>query len=267
LRVKKYGGDALKIQLVFRSVPVQIAFNYNYMRRISLVPVTCLCFLLFIPGSHAVLTNLVVNGEFETPAVQTYAYNSGILGTKWSTQSNNNFQIYAQGSNGSPTVGTDSPTPLASGRHLEVRGNSTSGIITLTVIIPTNIAPSSNIILNFDSWSRTGGGSSRTGGRYTITVNGSPVTGGATDTTITNVSNAWTLNSNTFAASAGNTVVVSWRESSGGNRDRGLRIDQVQLIADLVVLSTVPEPSTIGALILLGVMTLSALHRRKSNLG
>ena len=136
----------------------------------------------------------------------------------------------------------------------------------MTVSIPTNIAPSSNVILNFDSWSRLTGGSTLTSGRYTITVNGSPVTGGATDATITNVSNAWTLNTNTFAASAGNTVVVSWRESLGSNTNRGLRIDQVQLIADLVVLSAVPEPSTIGALILLGVMTLSAFYRRKSNL-
>ncbi len=207
--------------------------------------------------THAAMTNLVVNGEFESPSFSgdwaKYAHNSGALGSQWNTQSFNNFQLNRQGFR-APTTGADSNP---SGQYLEVRGDSSSGIITLTINVPSNIVAGSNATFNFDSHSLNNGGASLTSGVYRIQVAGVNAFD-STPTNTSNVSNAWRTYTQSLTLSPGDTVTVTWQETGGSNIGVGLQIDDVELLAQIV-----PEPATIGALSLAAFMFLSSMRRKR----
>ncbi len=231
-------------------------------------------FMLWIgstTSSYAVFTNLVTFGEFEglqssssdptrgpINPIQTssefgiYAHDTfNTQYPQWSTQANNDFQIQREGTRQANVTGADgNPT----GNYLEVQGYVSSGVITLTITMPSNIiAGANNAMLQFEASSRVA--STQTTGRYSITAGASSVVNNAT---ITNTTGIWSANSIPFTVAANDTVVVSWRDT-GSSATQGLRIDDIRLLADI---AAVPEPGLIGALLVLSAMVAVTWRRR-----
>ncbi|MBX2825395.1 MAG: PEP-CTERM sorting domain-containing protein [Gammaproteobacteria bacterium] len=249
--------------------------------RPALVYCAALCIasltLCLSQSALAMTTNLVTFGEFEgiqssssDPTVGPISpsgsgsdwaqYDHDVFNAQypqWSTQASNDFQIQPQGSRTAPSTGADGN---ATGNYLEILSKSSTGVVTLTVSIPTNIATgSNNATLQFESFSQDPADYQNTG-RYQIVVTG----GSASDTglvTINNLATAWKANSIPVTVSPGDTVAVSWSETNNSKQWEGLRIDDVQL---LVTLTAVPEPATFGALLLGVFFILTCWNRRKA---
>ncbi|MEM6883701.1 MAG: hypothetical protein AAF571_01625 [Verrucomicrobiota bacterium] len=226
-------------------------------------------FLGLAQASHGVLTNILVQSEFESPAVvgsQIFADSvfDQAGGENWGTggggagTGTNNYELWEEGHNGSPTIGNDG---LATGQHLEIRGNRSSGQITVVVTIPDDVRPGTMAEARFESWFN--GGSSgairirRTNNSATNFVNTtfSDVDSGGT----TALDDDWDLNTYTFAVSPGDNIQFRFRNSPRNNGDpaSGLHIDDVQLIVDIV-----PEPGQVATLLLALVMTSCWFKRR-----
>ncbi len=227
--------------------------------------------------TQAALTNLVTYGTFEgirsstsDPTVGSispsafgndYAqYESDVFNaqySQWSTQTDNDFQIQPQGSRSASATGADgNPT----GNYLEILGRSNTGVVTLTIDIPANVvAGANNATLNFESWSQNPGSYQNTG-RYQIVVTGS----NNTDTglvTINNLVSDWRANAVAFTVASGDTVNISWSETNNSKGWEGLRIDDVQLLVDI---AAVPEPATLGVVLLAAMGLLSGMKRYRN---
>jgi hypothetical protein len=193
--------------------------------------------------SHAVITNLVTNGEFESPTVVGSYQTFSNIGTQWTSSTGNQFELWRQGFNNTPLNGTDGS---ASGQSMEVRGGSGSGTVTVTVNIPTDIQSGSQATLNFDAWNR---GATQNTGRYQILVGAVSLGTFTANTT----SNQWVLNTRSFNVAAGDTVAVTFSDTSGSSTSLGLHLDEVELLVNLV-----PEPGLIGAVLTgLGLLLVS----------
>ncbi|MGF1678779.1 MAG: PEP-CTERM sorting domain-containing protein [Candidatus Methylacidiphilales bacterium] len=198
------------------------------------------------------LTNLVQNGEFEGTATGIIQDNDfTALFPQWTTQSNNDFDIDPQlsGASNNPANGSDG---LPTGQHLEIRGSLNTGIITLTVVMPVDILPTAT--LRFDAWSR-GLGYVATG-RYRVVVSGTN-NSDTGEIVMDTPRTAWTLNEEILTVATGDTVTVTWWETGTNNANRGLHIDDVQLLVTII-----PEPGHIGALLGGAVLGVVAWRRR-----
>ncbi|MBX2825397.1 MAG: hypothetical protein KTR33_11755 [Gammaproteobacteria bacterium] len=226
---------------------------FSHWRGISLSLIV-LWVMAWPSSTFAVITNLAVNSEFE--ATGTGFPTS--LGTGWSTNESN-FQLIAQGGRDAPSIGQDgNPT----GNTLELRAFSSAAVVTLTVTIPANVALQA-ATLHFESWSRDNGGVDYSStGRYRIRVSGSN-TSDTGQVTINNQDANWIENTPTFNVQTGDTVVVDWTDVGPANAVRGLRLDDVQLLVDIVAVMAVPEPRMAGVVIL-GVLMLWLSWRRRS---
>lgn len=233
--------------------------------------------LCMVQFSSAMTTNLVTFGEFEgiqssssDPTVGPISpsgsgsdwaqYDHDVFNAQypqWSTQASNDFQIQPQGSRTASSAGADGN---ATGNYLEILSKSSTGIVTLTVSIPTGIATgSNNATLQFESFSQDPADYQNTG-RYQIVVTG----GSASDTglvAINNLATAWKANSIPLTVSPGDTVAVSWSETNNSKQWEGLRIDDVRL---LVTLAAVPEPATFGVIVLGALFILAHRGRRRA---
>ena len=220
--------------------------------------------LLALPV-QAELTNLAIgNFDFEDTSVNGVS-TPGIVDdldfeaeySQWSTGANS-FEIVAQGSNGAPTTFQDGSS---TGQSLEIRGQR-NGQITLVVDIPNdpNILPGADAELRFEAWSE-GGSAYEDTGTVRIRVNGTPVTGfnpaSVNSASADSASNVWTLNTYAFNVSAGDTVDFQWRDSGASSTALGIRIDNVQLLVDII-----PEPAQFGTLFVGSLMLILSLRRR-----
>ncbi|MBX2825398.1 MAG: hypothetical protein KTR33_11760 [Gammaproteobacteria bacterium] len=170
----------------------------------------------------------------------------------------NNYELWEQGHNGSPTIGNDG---LATGQHLEIRGNRSSGQITVTVDIPNDVRAGTLAEARFESWFNGGTSGTirvrRTNNSATnlINTNFSDVDSGGTAA----LNDDWDLNSYTFTVSPGDRIQFRFRNNPRNNGDpaSGLHIDDVQLIVDIV-----PEPGQVATLLLAVVMASCWFKRR-----
>ncbi|MEM6883550.1 MAG: PEP-CTERM sorting domain-containing protein [Verrucomicrobiota bacterium] len=215
-------------------------------------------------------TNLVVGGEFEGASIsgnRTIITSPPGIGSQWSVlPSSSGFDIHAEGFRASATGADGNNT----GQYLEIRGDDANAIITWTINIPSNIITGSTATFNFDGSSRVGNSQATlTSGVYRIQVSGS----NTFDSGTINVNNpsggGWATYTENFTVSPGDTVTATWQETGGdGNsntgRARGLRIDEVELLAQ--VASTVPEPATLGVFILSFLMLTSSRKRQFAQL-
>ncbi len=220
-----------------------------------------------LPQSHATLTNLAIgNFDFEDTAGLLSGpgqYDQAVFEAEypqWDT-AGNGFEITTQGSNSAPTTFSGG---AATGQSLEIRGNGNNGQITLIVAIPNNpnILPGAAAELRFQAWSEDNGATSYANtGTVRVRVNGvnqtTPAAATVTSNTANTASTAWTLNTIAFNVTAGDSVNIQWRDSGPSGRDFGLRIDDVQLLVNIV-----PEPSLIGSIMLGGIMAAGGLRRR-----
>jgi hypothetical protein len=230
--------------------------------------------------SYAVLTNLVTNGDFEATSTGIIAAPTPGIGSQWTTESSNGFDVVGQAQRDAPANGADA---VATGNTLEIRGGINTGTITLTLMIPLNVVPgANNATLDFDSFSRdmgifwfwgasAGTESLQSTGRYRVQVSG----GNTSDTgqvTVNNTSGNWTANSIPLSVASGDTVTVTFSETgsttapffrnySPGPLQAGLRIDDVQLLVDIAAVSTVPEPAHIGVSLLALLMGSSLVKK------
>jgi hypothetical protein len=196
--------------------------------------------------SQAALTNLVINGEFESPVLTSSYQTFSNIGTQWTSSAGNQFELWQQGFNGTPVNGTDgSPA----GQSLELRGSANSGTVTLMVNIPTGIQTGSQATLNFDAWNR---GATQNTGRYQILV-GAVSQGTFTANT---TASSWTANSRSFNVSSGDMVSVIFSDVTSPSTALGLHLDEVELLVNLV-----PEPGLIGA-VLTGLVLLLVSRKR-----
>ncbi len=235
--------------------------------------------MVFVQGwwslpAYGVVTNLVTNGNFSATGTGMIGAPTPGIGSQWSTQAGNGFDVVGQGQRGAPANGSDAnPT----GNTLEIRGNQNAGVITLTLAIPNNIVIGpNNATLNFDSFSRNSAFfgffpvNFQDTGRYRIQVSGST----NSDTgllAINNTLNTWSANSVGFTVVAGDTVTVSWSETGSSSGflspaalDAGLRIDDVQVLVDIAAVMAVPEPASI-AMWCAGLFMLAAAGKRVLN--
>ena len=225
--------------------------------------------LIAFPASAcAALTNLAIgNFDFEDTSVNGVS-TPGIVDdldfeaeySQWST-GNNSFEILAEGSDGAPTTFSDGSN---TGQSLEIRGGGGNGQITLIVSIPNdpNILPGSAAELRFEAWSQDdGSGSYDDSGTVRVRVNNvnqtTPGVFPVNSDIITTPSSAWTLNTIAFNVNPGDTVNVQWRDSGPNNNNFGLRIDNVQLLVDII-----PEPGHVAA-VMLGVLMLFTSWRKR----
>ncbi|MGF1679075.1 MAG: PEP-CTERM sorting domain-containing protein, partial [Candidatus Methylacidiphilales bacterium] len=169
--------------------------------------------------------------------------------------SNNDFDIDPQlsGASNNPANGSDG---LSTGQHLEIRGslNNSTALITLTVLMPNDILPTAT--LRFDAWSRNSGYA--TTGRYRVVVSGTN-NSDTGEIAMNTPRTLWTLNEQVLTVASGDTVTVTWRETGTNNANRGLHIDDVQLLVTII-----PEPGHMGALlggVVLGVVVWSRRNR------
>ncbi|MEM6885717.1 MAG: hypothetical protein AAF571_11845 [Verrucomicrobiota bacterium] len=228
--------------------------------------VTCMLLCGFSVSADAALTNLVIgNFDFEDTLINGSVATPGIVDDipfeaeypQWST-AGNSFQITAQGDDSAPTTFSDG---TATGQSLQIRGNANNGQITLRVDIPNdpNILPGADAELRFQAWTLdNGSGDYDDTGTVRIRVNNVAVGGFNPASVGTDDSGAtWELNTFAFTVSAGDSVDFQFRDSGPFNNDFGLRIDQVQLLVDII-----PEPSHAATLIL-GVLMLFSYWRRR----
>ncbi len=204
------------------------------------------CLLFSSLSSHAALTNLVSNGEFESPVLASNYQIFSDIGSQWTASAGNGFELWQQNFNGSPSNGSDGNP---SGQSLELRGNSNTGTVTLTVTVPNNVQVGSQATLNFDAWNR---GATQNTGRYQILINA--VNQGTF--TANTVANVWTANTRSFNVAAGDNVAVVFSDVSGGSTAVGLHMDEVEVLVNLV-----PEPAAIGTAVL-GLLVLSTFWKQ-----
>ncbi len=142
----------------------------------------------------AALTDLVVNGEFESPSVSGFQFPGEVPG--WSS-SKGSFEIWDGGILGSPALGSDgAPT----GQHLEMDANFMPTYSQSFVVPALN---SNEATFSFDAWLRTPGLSE-------YRVEGS-VSGVLVDTTsILSNQDEWTANVHTLSVNAGETITISF---------------------------------------------------------
>ncbi|MBX2825396.1 MAG: hypothetical protein KTR33_11750 [Gammaproteobacteria bacterium] len=219
--------------------------------------------------AQAVITNLVVNSEFENNTVTSPGVSDGEFFTdstfdtagQWGGFGNNLVtsnlvELWQEGFLSSPTTGSDG---AATGQHLELRGQATNASVTLNIDIPLDVSPLS-ATLTFDSWFRVGDiadadGTIRIRRRFNNT--GAWITeenSGFSNSSLT----AWEANSYTFTVAAGDRVQVRFRNSPRtGDVQQGLHLDDVQLLVNIV-----PEPGIAGT-ILLAVSLVAAAFRRR----
>ena len=161
--------------------------------------------------------NLVINGEFESPTVSSFAIISqGIDG--WSSTLQR-FEIWEAGFLSSPMLGSDG---LGTGQHLEMDVDS-NPTFSQEIIIPAGASPQAEF--SFDAWLRSSGTSS-------YSVSGT-LSGTLVDISPINMSGStWTRNAHSLTIIPGETVTLSFVQGSntGGS---GAHIDQVALVVDV----------------------------------
>lgn len=219
------------------------------------------CALLLVlssPAVHAALTNLAIgNHDFEgtaTGVIDDAAFEASY--PQWSTAAND-FEILAQGADSAPVNNSlGNPT----GQSLEILGTLAGGQISLIIDIPSNVIAGSMAQISFQAWSLDDGtGDYFNSGRLRIDdgpgpqpwINNGPAT------TINTTQSAWTLNTRSFQVDPGDTIYIQWRDNISRSANFGLRIDDVQMLVDVI-----PEPSHVGALTLLAFMLMSCWRRR-----
>lgn len=214
------------------------------MKSLSSILKTFGLFLLLVASpSYSAPVELIINGEFETPngsGAWFHPNENNVPG--WETTQNiGEFELWNQGSYGSPINGSDG---LQTGQHHEVPysdGNITSQII--------DIAQDGYIDFSFDTWQRAS-----TGINYWLTSDASRTLFDL-DHIFTSPLNDWEfVTVNDIWVNAGEALTLSFEAIGGGGS--GAHIDQVSMM-----FTTVPEPSII-ALMGLGLFGLG-LSRRK----
>jgi hypothetical protein len=214
--------------------------------------------------SHAVLTNILVGGDFESPVVTSPGVADGQFFTdpvfdtsgQWNSNGGNNYELWSQGFLSSPTLGSDG---LATGQHLELRGQVSNGQIVINVDVPMDVHPISTAYVRFDSWFRTAGTNARIRIRKRLN-NTDPWTNVFNNVQFSGNNATWTANSYDFNVAAGERVQIRIRNGPrNGNVQQGLHLDDVQVLVNIV-----PEPGLLGA-ILVGVFMMYLTWKKKFN--
>ncbi len=183
--------------------------------------------LLVCNSAHAVLVNLITNGEFESPTGTPNWFdihpNGSVPG--W-TGSGGSMEIWTQGiAAGQPTLGSDG---MGTGQQVEVNVFFAPESISQSVVVPMLLTP--DVVLSFDAWLRDIGGSAVTG---SYSVVGSTSGALISSTPIVMNTMTWTLNTSAlFMPIPGETLTVSF--TSTGDAGNSTHIDQVALVANAV---------------------------------
>ncbi|MBI1370580.1 MAG: hypothetical protein GC162_18235 [Planctomycetes bacterium] len=187
-----------------------VALRFRGVRRAA--SVTAAMGLAFVASSStfAAPTNLIVNGEFETPNVgASFSQVNAATVPGWSTDANDNkLEIWAQGFTSSPTNGTDgNPT----GQHLELN-SSQANVDNWQIVTNANDVRGD---LAFDFWQRTAGDPVT----YTVTGSSSGVI--ATGTTSGGSTSVWTrVQVAALQIDPGETIKVALKTSGQAHVDQ-----------------------------------------------
>jgi len=202
-------------------------------------------------------TELVANGEFESPACPPGGFGfcgTESIGSSWTTTTPAGFELWAEGAlfglpePPSPTIGADGhPT----GQHLEVNPDT----VTHTFAVPSSLVDPS-ATFSFDAWLRIAGS-----GTYEVTGSSS---GTLVETTVMSLSTtAWTAHVHSLSVLPGETILITF--IGIGTAGENPHIDQVSFTVD------VPEPmptlsfwsaTLLPLLLVLGGLRLAASGRR-----
>jgi hypothetical protein len=229
------------------------------MRQITGFTTSSVLWLMLLSHSNAALTNLAIgNSGFEgtgTGIIDDAAFESSY--PQWST-ADNEFEILAQGADSAPINNSlGSPT----GQSLEILGTLSGGQISLIIDIPSNVIAGSLAQLSFQAWSLDDGTNDYyNSGRLRIDDGPGPqpwVNNGP-QTNINTTLSAWTLNTRSFQVDPGDTIYIQWKDGINRTANYGLRIDDVQVLVNIV-----PEPGLIGVILLGLIMVSGYLRKRK----
>jgi hypothetical protein len=199
------------------------------------------------PHAQAALLNLVVNGEFEAPALAVVWAPLEVTG--WTSTQPGQIELWQQGFNGSPTNGADG---LPTGQHMELNYSANATTISQSILIPL-LLNTTQATFRFDTWRR---GAAATG---TYSAAGS-VSGVLASGALVLSTTQWTAQSFTFNVTPGETVTISFSTPGFPNTSAITpHIDQVAFIVDVPV----PELKTC-LMMALGLTGLLWLKRRQA---
>ena len=230
-----------------------------YDRPTCLLGLCTLLLVICLQPTQAALTNLAIgNSDFEgtgTGIIDDAVFEASF--PQWSTGSNE-FEILAQGADGAPTTLSGG---AAAGQSLEILGTLSGGQISLIIDIPSNVVAGSQAQFSFDAWSLDNGSNSYfNSGRLRVDDQPGPLPfiNNGPATVINTTQSAWTRNTRLFTVNPGDTMYIQWTETVNTSNDFGIRIDDLQLLVEVI-----PEPGQVGALILAALMFYCTWLRRK----
>ena len=192
-------------------------------------------FMVFGTTAHAAL-ELITNGEFSHPGFPAGTVNADPV-TGWS--STGSFERWYQELFGSPKFGSDG---LETGNHIEIDGAG-NDILSTTFNTPGGLV--GDVILTFDTWTRTGSGI-----KGNVKVTGS-LSGVVLDADVLANSASWTPQLFNLALQPNESVLVEFDDLTSGSN---FHIDQVSA-------SAVPIP---GAVWLLGSAIVGLIGVRRA---